>query len=111
MQQRVENLIEFENKRNKKTLKVKVFYYVYPEDDIYAAYCPSLDLASQGSSKKEANGMMKDAIKEFFSFCLSEKTIFDVLESLGWYEINHKYKLYLDANNKADLKNFELAFV
>jgi predicted RNase H-like HicB family nuclease len=47
---------------------------VHKEDDIYVAFCPELDIASQGDNVQEANDNLKEAVELFFE-CASEDEV------------------------------------
>lgn len=46
--------------------RVKLTAIIQKEGKGYVAPCPELDIASQGSSKKQARGNLREAVEGFF---------------------------------------------
>ncbi|MBQ7634677.1 MAG: type II toxin-antitoxin system HicB family antitoxin [Bacteroidaceae bacterium] len=64
-------------------------FYVFPEDNAYVAYCPSLDIATSGKD-------YADAVKNFFEcfqlhieWCVENGTLLDDLKDHGWKVRKH----------------------
>ena len=53
------------------------------EDGEWVATCPVLGVASQGSSRKEALAMLKEALMLFVETCSARGTLWAVLEKKG----------------------------
>lgn len=43
------------------------------EDDMYVAFCPEVDVASQGKTIEEARNNLKEALELFFEFASDEE--------------------------------------
>jgi len=54
------------------------------EDKWYISHCPILDVCSQGSTKREAEKNLKEALYLFFISCYERGTLDDVLKECGF---------------------------
>lgn len=65
-------------------IDAKLSVYVFTEDNVYIAYCPSLDFSSCGYTIDEAKANFEASIKEYFDYCVKNKTLDADLISHGW---------------------------
>lgn len=57
---------------------------IFKEDDWYISHCPILDVCSQGTTEKEAEKNLKEALYLFFISCYERGTLDDVLKECGF---------------------------
>jgi len=62
----------------------KLFGVVKRKGDSYVAYCPALDLTTQGRSSDEAKENLKEACSLFLTSCFERGTFEQALRELGW---------------------------
>lgn len=63
---------------------VSVPVYLWSEDGITYAMAPALDITGYGKSEAEAKRSFEVMLQEFVSYTHRKKTIYKVLEGLGW---------------------------
>ena len=51
----------------------------------WEAFCPDLDICTQGASEDEAKENLSEAVGLWFESCLQRDTLWEALEELGWY--------------------------
>ncbi len=63
-------------------VKITVSLLVATKNDgqTFLAKCPFLNIVTQGSSKKQALGNLKEEINFFFESCLHDNTLIDVMD-------------------------------
>ena len=61
------------------------------EGENFVAYCPALNLATQGGSFEEADRAFDEMIQIFMDEVMAMGTIDKVLEDAGWIKINQKW--------------------
>jgi len=66
------------------TINMNIPVEVKKEGDVYVAFCPVLDIASQGCSGQEARDNLAEAISLFFLTCIEMGTFSDVLKQCGF---------------------------
>ena len=54
--------------KTKGTLEVSVSVYVFKENDVYVAYCPSLDLSGYDRTEEDARRDFEFHMQEYFKF-------------------------------------------
>ena len=74
-----------------KTAQVQVEFFVIKEGDIFAAYCPSLNLATQGDTYDEACKAFQEALEIFIEEVVKSGTLDAVLQEHGWRKIDKKW--------------------
>ena len=52
----------------------------------WVAFCPEIDLGSQGDSFEEACFMLEEAFQVWLEFCLEHKTLHKALQECGFTE-------------------------
>ena len=57
---------------------------------MYIAYCPALDLYSQGATSKEARKNIIEAVQLFVESCIEGGTLDDVLRECGFHAAGEK---------------------
>jgi predicted RNase H-like HicB family nuclease len=62
----------------------KLFGVVKREGDWFIAYCPPLDLTTQGRTKAEAKKNLVEASELFITSCLERGTLDQALKELGF---------------------------
>jgi hypothetical protein len=89
---------------------VSSFSFLDKDTGMFVAVMPSLQLSGYGKTRKEADAMLKDAVKDFNEFILHQSygRVAVELIRLGWQRsklrMKHFSKAYVDING--ELKNF-----
>ncbi|MDR1553219.1 MAG: hypothetical protein LBS69_07140, partial [Prevotellaceae bacterium] len=65
-------------------ITVKLGIYTFIENNMYIAYCPSIDMTAAGNSFDEALEEFSKIFQLYIEYCLSKKTLFKDLEKHGW---------------------------
>lgn len=66
-----------------------LFGVVKREGDWYIAYCPPLDLTTQGRTASEAKDNLVEASELFITSCLERQTLDQALKELGFVPMKH----------------------
>ncbi|HUG43818.1 MAG TPA: hypothetical protein VMN76_06205 [Acidobacteriota bacterium] len=66
------------------TIRINVPYRAHKEGEWWVAYCPSLEVASQGRTKAESKKNLIEAISLFFVSCYERGTLNEALKELGF---------------------------
>ncbi len=66
----------------------KLFGTVHRQDDWYVAYCPPLDITTQGRTVAEAKANLKEACTLFLQSCFERGTFEQAVRELGWSVVN-----------------------
>lgn len=74
-----------------KTAQVQVEFFVIKEDENFVAYCPSLNLATQGGTYDEACKAFQEALGIFIEEVVQSGTLEAVLQEHGWRKIDKKW--------------------
>ena len=77
------------HKKAKVDIAVEAFFL--KEGDIFVAYAPALNLATQGDSLQEANLAFDEALKIFIDEVMEMGTLEEVLRECGWVKIRKKW--------------------
>ena len=64
--------------------RFQLVFYVFQEDGVYVAYCPSLDISSSGNSFNEAVGNFYECFQLHVECCVESGTLHDDLLAHGW---------------------------
>jgi hypothetical protein len=70
--------------KTKGTLEISVSVYVFKENDVFIAYCPSLDISGYNTTEEEARHDFEYALKEYVKFQMEHDTLNKDLERHGW---------------------------
>ena len=73
-------------------LDVKIPISVLKEGENFIVYSPALDLSSSGKTYKQAISRFNEAVEIFFEEILKKGTLKEVLEDLGWRQVNTKWQ-------------------
>jgi len=65
-------------------VSIGVPVYLWEEEGIWYALAPALDMTGYGKSEQEAKRSFEVMMEEFVAYTHRKKTIFQVLENLGW---------------------------
>ncbi|MDR1199518.1 MAG: type II toxin-antitoxin system HicB family antitoxin [Prevotellaceae bacterium] len=65
-------------------IAVQLGIYIFIENDIYVAYCPSLDISAAGNSFDEALKEFGEILQLHIEYCMTKKTLFEDLKQHGW---------------------------
>ncbi|MDR2653583.1 MAG: type II toxin-antitoxin system HicB family antitoxin [Prevotellaceae bacterium] len=65
-------------------IEVDLGIYVFIENDIYVAYCPSLDISAAGNSFDDALKEFSEIFQLHIEYCMTKKTLFEDLKQHGW---------------------------
>lgn len=75
---------ETESKDGLTEHKFTIPYYVYKDNDLYIAYCPSLDITTSGKDFNDAIAQFYENFQLYIEYCLEENTLIDDLIDHGW---------------------------
>ena len=83
-------------------VKVSVFLYLdtdHPDDDMYIAYCPSLNLVGYGNGEDKAKQDFQWMMSDYLCEMLRQGTLEEDLLGLGWKakELRYQRQVYLMA--------------
>lgn len=59
----------------------------FKEGKMFVAYSPAFDLSSCGETFEKAQKNFEEAVDIFIEECMKDKTLGEVLESLGWQKL------------------------
>ena len=62
---------------------------IIKEGNVYVAYCPVLDIATQGDTYAEAQQMFSELVRVFIDDLIERGTLEKVLLDLGWKKASH----------------------
>ena len=66
------------------SFQTKLTISIYKENGQFVAFCPSLDVCSQGKSVKEAQKNFEEAFSLFLDEVVKKGTLDQVLSDCGW---------------------------
>ncbi len=66
------------------TYHFQIEFYVYPDNDVYIAYCPSLDLVTSDKTFNEAISAFYEMFQLHMEYCIEAGTLHDDLIAHGW---------------------------
>ena len=78
--------------KSKGTLEVSVSVYVFKENDVFVAYCPSLDLSGYDHTEEAARADFDYALQEYVKFQMQNDTLDKDLTRHGWEVKQRKAK-------------------
>lgn len=64
--------------------KFNIEFYVFAEDGLQIAYCPSLDLSSSGPTFNDAVSAFYECFQLYVESCVDSGTLLDDLAAHGW---------------------------
>ena len=70
--------------KTKGTLEISVSVYVFKENDVFIAYCPSLDISGYNTTEEKARHDFEYALNEYVKFQMEHDTLNKDLERHGW---------------------------
>ena len=70
--------------KTKGTLEVSVSVYVFKENDVYVAYCPSLDLSGYDRTEEDARRDFEFHLQEYVKFQVQHDTLHKDLTWKSW---------------------------
>ncbi|MBR1932344.1 MAG: hypothetical protein IJ841_01495 [Prevotella sp.] len=76
----------------KGTMEVSVSVYVFKENDVFVAYCPSLDLSGYDTTEETARSDFEYALQEYVKFQVEHDTLSKDLMLHGWEVKQRKAK-------------------
>lgn len=71
--------------QNSVSLSVSLQVQLRQEDDVWVAWCPAIDVASQADSPAEAESALREAIELWFDDCLERGVLQQALEEVGFH--------------------------
>jgi len=77
---------------------------IWPEGKKYVAYCPELEVASQGKNPEHALKRIKEAIEVFLEETKKIGTLEEVLKDVGFVKENKKWKSPLVSISSLEVK-------
>ena len=78
--------------KTKGTLEVSVSVYVFKENDVFVAYCPSLDLSGYDHTEEDARLDFEYHLQEYVKFQIEQDTLDKDLTNHGWEVKQRKAK-------------------
>ena len=78
--------------KTKGTLEVSVSIYVFKENDVFIAYCPSLDLSGYDKTEEAAFRDFEYVLGEYAKFQMQHGTLNEDLTRHGWQIMQRKAK-------------------
>jgi len=76
----------------KGTIEISVSVYVFKENEVFIAYCPSLDISGYNNTEEEARHDFEYALNEYVRFQIEHDTLNKDLERHGWEIMQRKAK-------------------
>lgn len=67
-----------------KEYRFSIEFVIFRENDLFIAYCPSLDLSSSGESFNDAISNFYEMFQLYIESCVENKTLFADLAAHGW---------------------------
>lgn len=64
--------------------RFQLVFYVFRENGLYIAYCPSLDISSSGKAFNDAIGNFYECFQLHIECCVENGTLHDDLLAHGW---------------------------
>lgn len=77
---------------------------IWPEGENYVAYCPEIEVASQGKNPEHALKRVKEAIEAFLEETKKMGTLEEVLKAAGFLKENKKWKAPLISISPLEVK-------
>ena len=71
---------------------VKLPLQIMKEGNVFVAYCPALDIATQGNTFAEAQKMFAELVGVFFEELEAKGTTDNVLTQCGWKKIPRQHR-------------------
>jgi hypothetical protein len=78
--------------KTKGTLEVSVSVYVFKENDVFIAYCPSLDLSGYDHTEEAARQDFEYVLGEYAKYQMEHGTLNEDLTRHGWQVMQRKAK-------------------
>ena len=79
--------IAVESKGAHITVTVTLFASIKKEENLYVSECPSLQICSQGSTKKEASKNIIEAVELFIESCVARGKLSEALKKRGFLRV------------------------
>ena len=76
----------------KGTLEISVSVYLFKENDVFVAYCPSLDLSGYDRTEDDARRDFEYHLHEYVKFQVQHDTLHKDLTRHGWQVMQRKAK-------------------
>lgn len=92
--------------------RFQLVFYVFQEDGVYIAYCPSLDISTSGKDFNGAVGNFYECFQLHVECCVESGTLHDDLSAHGWNTLNapecraitQNVKTYTNLESKAFIR-------
>lgn len=68
---------------------MKLSIFIFLENGIYIAYCPSLDLSAYGKDAEDAKNNFEVTIKEHLRYCIENDSLEADLMRYGWRKVDN----------------------
>jgi hypothetical protein len=81
---------QFNNIGGNNFISVKLPVYLFQEDNVFIAYCPSLDLSGSGNSMEESKKSFEESLNIYLNYCITKNTLIKDLRNHGWNVRGHK---------------------
>ncbi|MBQ8969265.1 MAG: hypothetical protein IJ064_05995 [Bacteroidaceae bacterium] len=69
---------------NREGVSISVSVYVFKEDDVFIAYCPSLDLSGYDTTESKARQDFEYMLSEYLRSQMEQNTLHEDLTRHGW---------------------------
>ncbi|MEX6691197.1 hypothetical protein QTN47_27050 [Danxiaibacter flavus] len=84
-------------------LELALSLLVLKQEDLYVAYCPSLELSSYGSTIDEARTGFDEVIDAYLEYCKKNQSLKEDLKRHGWTVIDQKNHIKAEPPATVDL--------
>ena len=64
--------------------RFNIEFYIFMENGVCIAYCPSLDISSSGNTFNDAISNFYEMFQLYIESCMDSKTLYDDLLAHGW---------------------------
>ena len=78
--------------KTKGTLEVSLSVYLFKDNDVFVAYCPSLDLSGYDSTEEAARKDFEYHLQEYIKFQIQHNMLHKDLTRHGWQVMQRKAK-------------------
>src|SRR5690349_17405391 len=85
---RMDNFIKTDGSAN--VLELLLSVLVLKQDDLYVAYCPSLELSSYGTTIDEARTGFDEVIDAYLEYCKENQSLKEDLKKHGWTVVDQQ---------------------
>lgn len=81
-------------------ISIRLSCFVRDDGKYWVSGCPNLDVYSQGDSREEAMGALREALDLWIESCIERDTLAEAMRELGWHRA-HPHQLEDDESSKS----------